>query len=261
MLDRVSIGIKTLLRDEKLFRAVDRIRRNLPGAQMIIADDGDQTEEKDLLYAELIREGHKVLICPFDSGFGYKSNRIVDSLDREFIITGSDDFDFSPASVKMGIEKMLAVLDRNPKLDLVGGRVNNRPYEFFLSIENGVVTEIEPEKELREKFEYYDVDLTVNYTMIRRSVFHNFRSHINIRWDENQKIGQGEHGAFFVDLKRAGFKVGYVPGVNISSQEGADSERYRAFRRRAMSPERSCFVKRGIKRYVCGNGIVDYEEK
>ena len=73
--------------------------------------------------------------------------------------------------------------------------------------------------------------------------------------------GDGDHGAWFLDVKRAGFKVGYVPGVFISQQSGRDSERYQQFRRRANNPERSCFVKRGITKYVLGNGHVDYEKE
>jgi hypothetical protein len=29
----------------------------------------------------------------------------------------------------------------------------------------------------------------------------------------------------------------------------------------AKCPERTCFVKRGIKKRVLGNGIIDYQEK
>lgn len=274
MLDRVAIGIKTFLRDEKLFKSLSDIRRTMPEVKIIVADCGEQNEEKDLIYADLIRDGHRVIILDFDAGFGSMSNAIVEALDRPMLLISSDDFDHSPASVKMGIEKMLAVLDTNPELDLVGGRVNNRPYEFFLSIENGVIMEIEPEKELREKFEYYDVDLTVNYTMIRRKVFWTEgwvtgvdglywqEKRTQIGWDDGPaRIGGGEHGAFFVDLKGAGFKVGYVPGVNVNQQAGQDSERYRQYRNRARNSERPCFEKRGVKKYILANGIVDYEEK
>jgi hypothetical protein len=281
MFTRVSIGIKTFLRDGKLFRTVDDIRRNLPGAQMIIADDGEMTEEKDSIYAELIREGHKVLIFSFDSGFGFKSNQIANALDREFLLVGSDDFDFSPPSVAVGIEKMVAVLDGNPTLSVVSGRVDKRPYEFYLE-DYGLGTIEERRVRLRLARESESMlliqepipcDLTVNYSLIRRKVFwtEGFITDVDgvywepkrtsIGWDNDVKIGGGEHGAFFIDLKRAGIKVGWVPGVNIDQQPGEDSERYRQFRRRALAPQRPCFERRGIRKYVCGNGIIDYEER
>lgn len=269
---RISIGIKTFLRDFKLFRAIDGIRRNLPGAQMIIADDGEHTEEKDGLYAELIREGHKVFILPFDSGFGVKSNRILDSLDREFLLVGSDDFDFAPPSVALGIQKMVDVFDRNWGLRVLSGRVANRgSYEFHLDDQGDVVRELPVHSWDVEYGQYVPCDLTVNYSLIRRQVFWRPAfvrkpsdlgwERTNIRFDDEVKIGGGEHGAFFLDLKRAGYKVGWVPGVEISEQTGEDSPRYRDFRNRARVVGRPCFDKRGIKRWVLGNGQVDYNKE
>lgn len=278
-LERISIGLRTFLRDEKLFRSIDDIRRTMPEVKMIIADDGEQTEEKDSIYAELIRDNHKVIICPFDSGFGFKANRIADALDTEFCLISSDDFSHGEANVRLGIEKLMATLNECPELDIVSGRVNNRQYEMFLDDMKETVREdyadTEPKlfcdgKPVQPR--YYGVHLTVNYSLIRRSVFFKtisisgpkltiFEGRSNIGWDSNCKIGGGEHGAFFLDLKRAGFKVGYVPGVNINQQIGQDSERYRQHRNRARSPERPCFEKRGIRKYVLANGIVDYERK
>jgi hypothetical protein len=264
--ESISIGIKAFLRDAKLFRCVDGIRRNLPGAQIIIADDGEHTEEKDGLYAELIREGHKVLFLPFDSGFGAKSNAIVDHLSREFLLVGSDDFDFGGVDVAVGIQKMQAVLDREPGLSVVSGRVDNRPYERLLfDYDDGSVKEIYFEGD--EKSDFHEVDLTVNYSLIRRRVF--WRPSFQFMgwertptvWDYDVKIGGGEHGAFFIDLMRENRKVAYVPGVNINQQTGEDSEQYNQFRRRARSSERPCFKKRGIKKYVLADGTIDYEEK
>ena len=254
---RISVGIKTFLRDEKLFYALGGIRINLPGAQIIVADDGEMTEEKDGVYAKLEREGHKVIRLPFDAGFGTKSNAIAGALSREFLLVGSDDFDFYPGDVARGIKEMESVLDRNPELSIVSGRLKGRgPYEFMLLESNGIVLEAPC------KFDDWDYlppvgicHLTVNYSLIRREVFD------KVRHDDGVKIGDGDHGAFFLDVKHAGFKVGYIPGVFISHQGGSDSIRYSQFRRRANSPERSCFVKRGITKYVLGNGHVDYEKE
>ena len=252
---RISIGIKTFLRDEKLFYAINGIRHSLPSIQIIVADDGEMTEEKDYIYDKLEKEGHKVICLPFDSGFGIKSNAITDALSREFLLVGSDDFDFYPSDVARGIKKMESVLDRAPVLSIVSGRVSGRAYEFMLMEENGVVCEGPCGF---DDWDYPPVvgmcDLTVNYNLIRKEVFDKVRH-------DDVKIGDGDHAAFFLDVKHAGFKVGYVPGVSINQQLGRDSERYQQFRRRANNPERSCFVKRGITKYVLGNGQVDYEAK
>ena len=258
-LSSISIGLPTFLRDEKLFHCVTHIRRTMPEAKIIIADDGDHTEEKEGVYADLIREGHQVILCPYDSGFGYKHNEIARVLDRPYLLRVHDDFDFSPPSVAMGVKKLLATLEKSPRLDIASGSLDNRgPYEFNLKEHAGVIEEVPVKYALYEVNglpDFYPCDLTVNYSLIRRKVFE------KVQWDIEEVIGEGGHGTFFLDVKRAGFKVGYVPGVGISEQLGADSLRYRVLRARACTKSRLCFKKRGIKKYVLGNGIVDYEEK
>lgn len=272
MLDRVSIGIKTFLRDEKLFHTISSIRNSMPEAQLIIADDGEMTEEKDGIYADLEREEHVVIRLPFDSGFGKKSNAIISALARPLLLVGSDDFNFSPPNVRMGIEKMVAALDQNQSLDIVSGRLANRgPYEFHL-------VERQP-GDIYERplvgSEYFRTvvrcDVTVNYSLIKRRVFWTEGwvtgidgpywqpKRTNVWFDDEEIIGEGGHGAFFYDVKKAGFKVAYVPGVEISEQTGRDSAQYRKFRARSHGPSRKCFDKRGIKKYVLGNGQIDYE--
>lgn len=253
----VSVGIRTFLRDDKLFRAIDGIRTMMPEVHMIIADDGRPTQNKDRLYSELSSEGHDVIFCDFDSGFGYKSNAIAKSVLRPYLLIGSDDFDFSDPQALAGIEKMTDVLDRYPYYSAVSGRVNNQRNEFWLSDHGWLVVERQADESPRGfgTNEVFSVDLTVNYTMLHRSVFQ------DVSWDDDQKIGNGEHGAFFVDMLRAEHHVGFIPGVNINEQPGKDSDEYYSYRYRARSPERSCFVKRGIKKYVLADGAVDYEEK
>jgi hypothetical protein len=263
-LSQVSIGIKTFLRDELLWKTVFDIGLSMPEVQMIIADDGENTGEKQIRYRQLRHFGHTVIEMLFDSGFGSKSNRIAEVAKRPYLLIGSDDFNFGQDFVRDGIERMLNILESNPSLSVVSGRVNNRPYEFILTDLNGVVTEIplSPEYcalEYWKSSRYLPCDLTVNYSLVRSNIFSK-----GIHWDDDVKIGGGEHGAFFVDLKRAGLDVGYVPGVNINEQDyrGHDrNPRYLNYRSRAHSPERPCFDKRGIRKYILGSGHVDYEAR
>ena len=252
-LSAVTISIKTFLRDDKLFNAVREIRRTMPDARMIIADDGEMTEEKGGLYAELIREGHQVLVLPFDSGFGLKSNLVADALQTPYILIASDDFDFAPASVREGVEKLTDVLNRNPNVSIASGRVNNNPYEFQLLDKGAVVREVPAVHAVLHEPWFYPVDLTVNYSLIRKDVFN------HVRWDDDVKIGGGEHGAFFLDCKRAGLNTVWVPGVNINEQRTYDTEQYRRFRMRARDVARPCFDKRGVRQYILGNGQMDYD--
>jgi len=251
-LSKVTIGIKSFLRLNKLNKALQGIESNLPECKVIVADDGYATFNVDLF--ELFEHPNINLIqLSFDKGFGYKSNVIAQAVQTPYLLVGSDDFDFSPVSVRKGIIELVRVLDTYPNIGIASGRVDNRRYEFILFESNGAVTEIPADDD--DGFGYVVADLTVNYSLIRREVLR------RVQWDNDVKIGGGEHGAFFLDCKRAGFNTVYVPGVNINTQRERDSEEYRNYRNRALSSERPCFVKRGIRKYVLGDGTIDYESR
>jgi hypothetical protein len=255
--EKIAVGIKTFLRDAKLFKAVEGIRTNMPGAQIIIADDGDMAHEKYNLYSDLVLCGHKVGVYSFDSGFGFKSNMIVNMLDRPYLLIGSDDFDFTPKAAE-GVKTMIDIMEENPwDLDILSGRLNGRTYEFFLEDLGDTIIEHKADTNFKMNGTrplVYRVDLTVNYSLIRRDVFK------QVKFDNEEIIGEGGHGAFFVDCKRAGLKVGFTPLAEINEQDQPeDSARYKQFRARAHSPSRKTFDRRGIKRYVLGSGKVDYD--
>lgn len=254
-LDKVSILIKTFLRDAYLFETVEAIQQEMPDVQMIVVDDSDHvSQEKQIIYSGLMRNGHIVCLMPFDSGFGAKSNRGTELCTREYLLIGSDDFDFRGA--RAGIEKMVRVLEsEHGRADIASGRVNGNPYEFWLTNPKGnpeIFQEIPisyGHSERVDGVEIYRCDLTVNYSLIRRSLLGRDRVH----WDDDVKIGGGEHGAFFIDVKRAGGRVVYVHGVNITEQSPKRVDpRYGAFRGRARNPQRPCFDRRGVKQYWCG---------
>ena len=259
MFERISIGIKTFCRDTKLFRACNSIIKALPGAQIIVADDGEMNDTKAIYYEGLESLGHKVICLPFDSGFGKKANAIIDNLERNYFLVASDDFDFSTPDAAVGVKKMVEALDKLPHISIVSGRLRNRgSYEFDL-----VERQLGEWYEIPSRFDSYHniplgigiCDVTFNYSLIRREVFD------KVRFDDEEIIGEGGHGAFFLDCKRAGIKVAYVPGVFVDEMSEPDSERYKQYRKRACGPSRRCFEKRGIKKYVLGSGIIDYERK
>ena len=232
----------------------------MPQVQIVIADDGRLTEEKQKLYSELRQDGHLIGEFAFDSGFGMKSNWIAQNFRREYLLIASDDFDFHPASVVRGIEELVDVLDHSD-VDIASGRVNGHPYEFDLEDLGDKIIEHPAQVTAKARWEgvecsvwFTACDLTVNYSLIKRRVFE------KVSWDDDVKIGGGEHGAFFVDAKRASFHTAYVTGVNINTQRKPDPLEYRPYRSRAANPERPCFKKRGIKTYILGDGRVDYQE-
>ena len=248
-LSKISVGVKTFLRDEKLFNTIQAIRDTLPEVKMIIADCGEMTEEKDGIYADLERQGHKVIHLPFDAGFGAMSNAIIDALVTDFYLVGSDDFDFTPTYVRPGIERLLDVLE-STDVDVASGRVRG-PYEFDLEIRGDEVIEHKVNIPAHPVPYYVTCDVTVNYSLFKKRVFE------KIRWDDEIKICGGEHGAQFYDIKKSGYKVAWVPNVFIGEQSGVDSPRYMQYRSRG-GKSRPAFDKRGIRKWVLGTGQVDY---
>lgn len=259
-LSKVSVMVKTFLRDQHLFEAIAGIRETMPDVRMIIVDDGDSSPRKSQMYSELRLRGHVAIEMPFDSGFGAKSNAAIEpSQERPYLLVGSDDFDFRPSFVRQGIERLVSVLD-GAQVDIASGRVNGNRYEGWLEDYGSRIVERYINLDNPQQANgvtYHRCDLTVNYSLIRSRILG--VGDRQVHWDNDVKIGGGEHGAFFVDVKRAGRAVAYVPGVDIREQAGKPVDiRYPTFRGRAAAdPKRPCFARRGIREYVCFGGSVE----
>lgn len=253
-LSKVNILIKTFLRDQHMIQCVRGIDRNMPDAKMVIVDDGYETREKIIFYSALRAKGHAIRPLPFDSGFGAKANASLAWLDRPYVLIASDDFDFSDPTVRPGVEKLVQVLEGDPTVHVVSGRVNGQPYESCLEVGEDYAKEVPGYRSKRyiNGVTYHICDLTVNYSLIRTSILGMDKIH----WDGGDvKIGGGEHGAFFWDLKKADYGVAYVPGVNINELNTCQPPmNYHQYRGRARAPGRACFRARGIKKWGLQDG-------
>lgn len=215
--DRICVIIKTLMRDPMMFRCVESILKYMPGAKMVIVDDGFETKQKIKRYADLRKMGHVCQWMEFDAGFGAKNNEALKHCDREFALIASDDFIFDSASAD-GVLKMLKVLDYDDRIGVASGRVDNAPYEGNIVEEvrdDGMIhlRLVRPNSPWRRvnDVHYMFCDMTVNYNLIRREVFP------HIKWHEEFKIG-GDHLLFYQQVKAAGFLTAYVHGVSIHQQ-------------------------------------------
>jgi hypothetical protein len=253
---RVCVMIKTMLRDGLLFYALDGIAKNLPDCKIVVVDDGVERTEKITRYARMRQQGHVCLWLPFDTGFSRKANAAIPHCDREFVLIGSDDFDFNNPKVRQDIDKMIQVLDFDPTVGMASGRVNNNPYEWQWEQGKDWLREVKSSKGGGEinGVRYHYCDLTVNYGLVRRKVLD------EVKWDDTDiKIGGGEHAAFFIDLKRAGWRAAYVDGCNIDESKilAMTDARYPGMRARAKLPGRPLLKVRGINQYTMGSGITE----
>jgi GT2 family glycosyltransferase len=251
----VCVLIKTFLRDQHLEECIRGLGHRLPEIKIVVVDDGEECQRKIKLYQRLREEGHVCIWLPKDSGFGAKANAGIAACDRPYVLIGSDDFNFNDSlEVRAGIRAMRTVLDNVPAVGVASGRVDRVPYEFTFDEGDGWIRQIPGYHGggVAQGVPYRLCDLTVNYSLIRREVFD------KVRWDDGPdapKIGGGEHGAFYLDVKKAGWKVAYVPGANINQIKNLRaSPDYLGKRSRAQSPERPCYTKRGIKHYITSSG-------
>lgn len=256
-LNKVAVMIKTFLRDGYLQICLKGLQHSCSDMKVVVVDDGCESVEKIRKYADMLESGHSFQWLPFDSGFGAKANAAIPYLDREYVLIGSDDFDFKDPQARLSIEKMVKVLDADPEMDVASGRVNGNPYEGLLSFKDDHCWETRGYRETREieGARYHLCDLTVNFSLIRRRVLD------SIHWDDDVKIGGGEHGAFFIDLKRAGFKVCYVEGANINELPQNQLQwrdiQYGKMRARASEPGRICLKRRGVNFYHTFGGHIE----
>jgi hypothetical protein len=260
-LSRVAVMVKTFLRDGYLMACLDGLEKNFADTKIVVVDDGYESREKITKYAELRRKGNACAWLPFDSGFGEKANAAIPLCDREYVLIGSDDFDFGDPKARAGVEAMVKVLDAVPSLGLVSGRVDGNPYEFCWEQGDHSLREVPKFYSSGEVdgVRYHLCDLTVNYSLIRTKVFQ--PQHGGIRWDGGAvKIGGGEHSAFFIDLQRSYWGVAYVEGANICQLPRNYNwmhKSYPAMRGRARMVGRPCLKKRGVDVYVMASGVAE----
>jgi hypothetical protein len=265
-LSKLCVLIKTFLRDGYLFDCVAGLERHFPEVRMVIMDDGRPAPGKDAMYARLRAAGHTCQYMTFDSGFGAKSNAAIAHYDRPYVLIASDDFDFNDDATRHGVEMMTELLDAREDIAVASGRVANNPYEAMLQVDGDTVAEIPLHKATGswESLEpsgvrYHLCDLTVNYSVIRTSVLG--KGPGKVKWDGGKvKIGGGEHGAFYLDLKSEGHKVAIVAGANVETlryNPAKQDPTYDAMRGRAREPGRICLRRRGFKRWILQDGTVE----
>jgi glycosyltransferase involved in cell wall biosynthesis len=253
VLSDITIIIPTFHRRGYLRVCLDGIQANLPECKVVVVSDDDITPENQwynwVTWYSL----------PYDSGLTAKRNQAASTTSTKYALMGCDDFDFSTPEVRQGIIEFAMVLNSNKYVDVIAGRVSNRPYE---------VSQIEyvPGEHIREHaldlrtelpfalkpLPIWRIDLAANYFLARAEVLR------EVPWDETVRPIGGEHADWFLDLKDAGKTVGFLPFVNINTQEFSyekQDPRYQQFRQRALTTGHALMKKkRNIKQYIDFNG-------
>lgn len=235
-LSDVTLAITSFCRWGYLKACLDSIRLGIPEAQVIVADDSFDDRCAAIAGPDCIR------LEP-DSGLTQKRNAIVAATETPYWFCGADDFNFATPGFKDMLKIAVLILDTHPEVDLVGGRVNNNPYESNLELR----TDADGKKYMKEVrlassdtpwitgSDYYQkCDLVVNAFLARTFTLR------EVPWDNDVRPIGGEHGQFFWHLKKAGKITVWLPGLNVNTLSlgsGSDVQdpRYGNFRRRAFA--------------------------
>jgi len=255
----ISVFIKTFLRDEYLYKCVNSIRKVYPKFKIFIVDDGLQDKKKDKFYKKLRKEGHKVWLFPFDCGLPIGRNFVANQIKSKYLLISDDDFFFTKIS---GIEKMAKILDSNPNIGLVGGRVKEngeiKNYQGYIKRQKDgfIYTKLELKNYKKSKGVRYKLcDITFNYALIRKEVFK------KVLWDTNIKVAY-EHSDFFLKVKDAGWDIAFTPDCVVIHKPKLKKEvhtQYNLYRNRKN--DRDYFFKKWkIKWTIDMNGYKDIYE-
>lgn len=199
--------IKTFYREEKLFRLIDSIRSSFTDFEIHIADDSPLTENKLARYNQLTKEGHKIILLPFDSGLSKGRNELVKGSEGAFVLC-DDDFIFTKDN---GVEKAIEMLDNS----IITGNVGAGGNKYFLKKVGNII-----HKEATNNEDgFHKIDMGLNFFV---------SDNHDMRWDEKIKINH-EHLDFFLTNK---LDVYYFPELKTGHDTSASGDEYSKFRDR-----------------------------
>jgi len=238
---RLTLIATTIQRPEAAKRFLESVRRCLPAIPIIL---GEQADEHQLV--EFCAErGIRHLALGFDSGLGHARNTMVDLVETDFFVLTDDDYLFPQAP---DFAFCTRFLDAHPQFVCVLGRICDqfpsgdgyvyRPLDRIKNIclddTGGALvliprTFMPPPDLVFEGEELLRCDFGPNWGVFR----HSFFADNGVRWDEQYKIGGGEHFDFFLQLKFHPAKPGiaYWPKLACDHIRGA-AETYAQLRQR-----------------------------
>jgi glycosyltransferase involved in cell wall biosynthesis len=113
--DRVTIIVKTFERPRTLRRMVRSVRRLHPDVRILVADDSREPGAPD---------GAELVALPYDSGVSAGRKAALARVRTPFVAVLDDDFVLHRHS---DLRRPLAVIEAEPAIDILGGRVVNLP--------------------------------------------------------------------------------------------------------------------------------------
>ena len=233
----IAVGIKTFLRDKSLLRLLDSVENSLPENRIYIADDGRSSLKKTFVFDNLIKNGHKVITLPFDSGISKGRSEILKNVKEDFYLNLDDDFEITE---KLPIQELIDILNREPNLAFISGTtLNMRDWKGKLldkpainqlcldfEIKDRILRQIVPDKGFKQygKIKYKYADFTSFFFLGKTKAIR------EIGWgDYNVGI---VHPDFSLRVKQSKWQGAFTPDFKISHHMDKMDEEYMNYRLR-----------------------------
>jgi glycosyltransferase involved in cell wall biosynthesis len=195
--EKLTAIVKTFERPETLRRLIDSIERFYPRLRIIVADDSREPYEDARV---------DVIRLPFDSGVSAGRQAALDAVKTPYVLLLDDDFVFY-AETK--IEEQLTLLEKEPRIDLIGGEVVNLPSFKANDYRNAALHPTDAESILPAGSEI--AGLTV-YDKVPNFYVARTESVREVGWDK--RIKRIDHADFFTRAKGRIVSV-YNPEMKI----------------------------------------------
>ncbi|XP_071058686.1 beta-1,4 N-acetylgalactosaminyltransferase 2-like [Pseudochaenichthys georgianus] len=124
---QVTITTKTFLRYPEVNALLRSIRQFYKDMEVIIADDSFVTEK-------ITGDHTQHFIMPPAQGWFAGRNLAVSQVTTKYFLWVDDDFQFTKGT---NIEEMVKIMETNPELDVLGGKVLGNQFDFSLNYEEG----------------------------------------------------------------------------------------------------------------------------
>ncbi|KAI9527860.1 hypothetical protein NQZ68_026908 [Dissostichus eleginoides] len=237
---QVTITTKTFLRYRELNRLLKSIRQFYKDIEVIIADDSFVTKK--------ITGNHiKHFIMPPGKGWFAGRNLAASQVTTKYFLWVDDDFQFTKWT---NIEEMVKIMEANPELDVLGGKVKGSQFDFSLRYEEG--DEMEGgclNRKFKSRFQSLPgypqcsvVSGVVNFFLARTDAAK------RVRFDP--QLNRIAHSEFFID-GLGSLMVATCGHVSIGHQRITNHKKYWKFRhpgrRNLNSKLRHLFFKNNLK--------------
>ena len=228
----IAIGITTFLRDDSLIRLIKSLTEYCPEFKIYVADQGESTPYKRLIYRGLQRDGHIITYIPFDSGISKTRKVLKDIVKEPYLVYMEDDFEACP---KTNLYILKEILDENKDIGVVGGNLQGYAktgaYSYYFDraddkmiyfpLDYLVQKNLTEWKETSKQTKFIYADIVSDFTMWKKEVPNIF--------DEPVKTIEHTHVYLLIKYK-TNYKVAFCPDCEIKHLHDSTNEQYNKFR-------------------------------